>query len=49
MVGSTPYALVDHRHSDDLGASGYSILPIGFVPQKHDPIEIRWADEFAGL
>ena len=49
MVGLTPYALIDHWRPDDLGTSGYSILPIGFAPQKHDPIEIRWADEFAGL
>ena len=49
MVGETPYVLVDHWRPDDLGTSAYSILPVTFLPEKHDPIEIRWADEFAGL
>lgn len=44
-----PYVLIDHWHPDDLGSSGYSILPIAFLPQKHDPIEIRWSDVFEGV
>lgn len=41
--------LIDHWHPDDLGSSGYSILPISFLPIKHDPIEIAWRDRFMGL
>lgn len=43
-----PYVLIDHWHPDDLGTSAYSILPITFLSEKHDPIEICWSDEFAG-
>ena len=44
-----PYALLDHWRPDALAASGYSILPVSFAAQKHDPMEICWSDEFAGL
>ena len=43
------FALIDHWHPDDLGSSAYSILPISFLPIKHDPIEIAWSDRFTGL
>lgn len=43
-----PYVLVDHWNPNDLGASGYSILPVSFVPEKHDPMEICWHEEFLG-
>lgn len=43
------FALIDHWRPDDLGSSGYSILPISFLPIKHDPIEIAWRDRFTGL
>ena len=42
-------ALVDHWRPDELASSGYSILPVSFLPEKHDPIEICWSDEFFGL
>ena len=48
-ANGAPFALIDHWQPDNLGASGYSILPIDFLPEKHDPIEIRWKDEFHGL
>lgn len=44
-----PYALVDHWNPDDLGASGYSILPVSFAAEKHDPMEICWHEEFLGV
>ena len=44
-----PYALIDHWIPDDLGASGYSILPVGFGAEKHDPLEICWHEEFLGV
>ena len=43
------FALFDHWHANDLGASGYSILPVSFAPVKHDPLEIHWTDTFCGL
>ena len=45
LFGTAPhYVLLDHWDPDDLGASGYSILPVTFLPIKHDPIEIAWSD-----
>ena len=43
------FVLIDHWHPCDLGSSAYSMLPISFLPIKHDPIEIAWCDRFAGL
>lgn len=48
-AGDRLFALIDHWHPDDLGSSAYSILPISFLPIKHDPIEIAWRDRFEGL
>ena len=43
-AGGRHYVLLDHWDPDDLGASGYSILPVTFLPIRHDPIEIAWSD-----
>lgn len=48
-AGGVPCALIDHWEPDDLGSSGYSILPITFLPERHDPMELRWHDELVGI
>lgn len=48
-VAGRLFALFDHWNPDDLGSSGYSILPVSFLSIKHDPIEIAWRDRFTGL
>ena len=48
-AGARLLVLVDHWRPDELACSGYSILPVGFAAQKHDPMEVSWSDEFVGL
>lgn len=49
VAAGKPYVLIDHWKREDLAASGYTILPVTFRDEKHDPLEISWADEFLGI
>lgn len=48
-AGGSPFVLIDHWCPTNLGASGYSILPVTFDDEKHDPMTIVWQDQFSGL